>query len=133
MAAADTPGTSREPPSGGSFDADGDATRRTHLANERTYLAWWRTGLTSLGVAVAVGKIVPPLTSGASWPYEVLGVAFALLGGFFIAYGAMRMRTVREHVRRGEYVHPDERLVAILSAVGILLGIGIALVVLFTR
>jgi putative membrane protein len=27
-----------------------DATRRTQLANERTYLAWWRTGLTIGGL-----------------------------------------------------------------------------------
>jgi putative membrane protein len=123
----------REAPGGGSFDADGDATRRTYLANERTYLAWWRTGLTCLGVAIAVGKIVPPLTSGASWPYEVLGVSFAVLGGVFIVYGALRMRAVREHVRKGEYIHPDERLVAVLSTVGILLGVGIVLVVLFAK
>jgi uncharacterized membrane protein YidH (DUF202 family) len=30
-----------------------DATRRTRLANERTYLAWWRTGLTALAYARA--------------------------------------------------------------------------------
>ena len=30
-----------------------DYTHRTLLANERTYLAWWRTGLTALTVALA--------------------------------------------------------------------------------
>jgi len=25
-----------------------DATRRTRLSNERTYVAWWRGGLTAL-------------------------------------------------------------------------------------
>jgi len=29
-----------------------EATRRTHLASERTCLAWWRTGLTSLTVGI---------------------------------------------------------------------------------
>jgi uncharacterized membrane protein YidH (DUF202 family) len=40
---------SQEPhsPKGGGFDQVSDATRRTRLANERTYLAWWRTGLAS--------------------------------------------------------------------------------------
>ena len=33
-----------------------DATRRTHLASERTYLAWWRTGLTSLTVGIGAGQ-----------------------------------------------------------------------------
>ena len=36
-----------------------DATRRTRLANERTYLAWWRTGLTALAVGIGIGKLVP--------------------------------------------------------------------------
>ena len=36
-----------------SYDQAQDATRRTRLANERTYLAWWRTGLTSLAVSLA--------------------------------------------------------------------------------
>lgn len=39
------PAREREPPGGGRFDEAGDATRRTRLANERTYLAWWRTDL----------------------------------------------------------------------------------------
>ena len=57
-----------------------DATRRTRLANERTYLAWWRTGLTSLAVGIGIGKLLPEHTSAASWPYEVVGAAFGVLG-----------------------------------------------------
>ena len=49
-------------PGGGRFDEAGDATRRTHLANERTYLAWWRSGLTCLAVAFGTGKLVPSLS-----------------------------------------------------------------------
>jgi uncharacterized membrane protein YidH (DUF202 family) len=46
-----------------------DATRRTHLASERTELAWWRTGLAALAVAVGVGRVVPGLDRGAThWP-----------------------------------------------------------------
>jgi len=50
-------------------DPDGvdvaDATRRTRLANERTYLAWWRTGLTALAVSIGFGKIVPGVSDVA--------------------------------------------------------------------
>ncbi len=42
-----------------------DATRRTRLANERTELAWWRTGLTALAVALAIGRVVPELNGSA--------------------------------------------------------------------
>jgi putative membrane protein len=44
------------------FDEARDATRRTRLANERTYLAWWRTGLTAFAVSLGAGKLVPALT-----------------------------------------------------------------------
>jgi putative membrane protein len=46
-----------------------DASRRTYLAGERTQLAWWRTGLTALAVALGVGRVVPELSkSAARWP-----------------------------------------------------------------
>ena len=66
--------------SGANVDEAHDATRRTRLANERTYLAWWRTGLTTFAVSVAAGKLVPELSSGAAWPFEAIGVAFAVVG-----------------------------------------------------
>jgi len=43
-----------------------DATRRTRLASERTYLAWWRSALAAIAVALGVGKVVPELTGGSS-------------------------------------------------------------------
>ena len=47
-----------------------DATRRTRLANERTYLAWLRSALTALAVAIGAGKIVPGVTDGSSRPFS---------------------------------------------------------------
>ena len=58
---------------------DQDAIERTDLANERTQLAWWRTGLTALAVALAVGRVVPDLGDTVhAWPYTVVGVGFAV-------------------------------------------------------
>ena len=57
-----------------------DAARRTRLANERTYLAWWRTGLTALAVCIALGRIVPGVTGVTKWPYEAVGAAYGVLG-----------------------------------------------------
>ena len=111
------------PPGGGRFDDAGDATRRTRLANERTYLAWWRTGLTAFAVSLGAGKLVPALTDETGWPYVVAGVGFALLGLAFVAYGFRRHRLVERAVARGEYVRPDERLLVGLTAIGILLGL----------
>jgi putative membrane protein len=118
------------PPGGGRFDEAGDATRRTRLANERTYLAWWRTGLASLAVSLGTGKVVPALTKQVRWPYVVVGVGFAVLGVVFLAYGFARQRIVEAAIRRGEFAPPDERVMGVLAGVGTLLGMAlIALVI----
>jgi len=55
--------------------------RRTSLSIERTQLAWWRTGLAALAVAVGIGRIVPELSdSKTTWPYALVGIAFAVYG-----------------------------------------------------
>ena len=117
------------PPGGGRFDEAGDATRRTRLANERTYLAWWRTGLTAFAVSLGAGKLVPALTDETRWPYVVVGVGFALLGVAFVAYGFVRQRLVERAVARGEYVRPDERLIAAMTGIGVLLGFFLLVIV----
>ena len=100
-----------------------DATRRTRLANERTYLAWWRTGLTALAVSVGIGKLVPTLADVERWPYAVAGVGFALVGIAFVAYGSRRREAVDQALDRGEFVAPDRRLLAAFTASGVALGL----------
>jgi putative membrane protein len=100
-----------------------DATRRTHLASERTYLAWWRTGLTSLTVGIGAGKIVPALTKGAIWPYTVAGAGFAVLGVVCIGYAAVRRKEVDDALARGDFVRSDDRLIAFMTVLGTLLGL----------
>lgn len=122
-----------EPPGGGRFDDAGDATRRTHLANERTYLAWWRTGLTCLAVSFGTGRLVPSISNETRWPYTVLGAGFALIGLVFIGYGFLRQRAVQEAVMRGEFERPNERILAAVTSVGVVLGVAVlALVVIQT-
>jgi inner membrane protein YidH len=109
-----------------SLDSDGarDATRRTRLANERTYLAWWRTGLTTFAVGLAAGKLVPELSSGATWPFAAMGVAFALVGLVFIAYAYVRQKAVETALDRGDYSPFDTRTGFVFAVLGVLLGIG---------
>jgi putative membrane protein len=126
------PAREREPPGGGRFDEAGDATRRTRLANERTYLAWWRTGLTAFAVGIGSGKLVPALASGVTWPYTAIGIGFAVLGVVCSGYSFWRHREVEEAVSRGEFAHPDERLISLLSGVGSALRI-LPVVVLLTE
>lgn len=124
------PAREREPPGGGRFDEAGDATRRTRLANERTFLAWWRTGLTAFAVSIGSGKLVPALASGVTWPYTAIGIGFAGLGVACCGYAFWRHREVEEAVSRGEFARPEERVIALLSAVGAALGILLVVVLL---
>ena len=108
-----------------------DATRRTRLANERTYLAWWRSGLTALAVSFGAGRIVPELSGGASWPYAVVGAGFGLLGLAFIAFAFTRQRRVEEALQSGRYAAFDDRAALAFTVVGLLLGVGTVLIVVF--
>jgi putative membrane protein len=108
-----------------------DATRRTLLASERTELAWWRTGLTGLAVALAVGRIVPGLAdSPQRWPYVIAGVCFALYGIAVIAYGSARRRTVEAALVEGRFPTAPRLAHTALAVAGVVLGLFTVVLVL---
>jgi inner membrane protein YidH len=99
--------------------SDDGERRRTQLAVERTYLAWWRTGLTGYAVALATARIVPELANTkVQWPYTLLGIGFALLGTGCVAYGEYRRRVGGE-----EDVNPT--LALVLTGGGAVLGLAL--------
>ena len=107
-----------------------DATRRTRLANERTYLAWWRTGLAALAVCVGVGRIVPDVTAHAAhWPFEVVGAGYGVLGVAFVVFGYARVRMVERALAHGELPRLEERVQLALVAAGVVLGVATVLLV----
>lgn len=114
------------------FDEARDATRRTRLANERTMLAWWRSGLTSFAVALGTGKVVPDLAHGVTrWPYAVVGAGYAVLGVAFVTYGYLREHRVEEALRAGRFERPAQSALAWMTAAGVLLGVLTAVLVAF--
>jgi inner membrane protein YidH len=114
----------------GSQDEAADALRRTRLANERTYLAWWRTGLATLAVALGAGKLVPELSTGAAWPFELVGTAFGLVGIALIAYAHVRQKQVEEAIARGGYAAFSPHVSLIFAVIGVVLGLATILVIL---
>ena len=110
-----------------------DATRRTRLANERTYLAWWRTGLTALAVCVGVGRLVPSVGGGTHWPYVVLGVGYGILGLALIAAGYVRARDVEHALDHGRYARVGDELLRGLTAAGLVLGVATVAVLVIWR
>jgi putative membrane protein len=115
----------------GAIDEATDATRRTRLANERTQLAWWRTGLTALAVAIAVGRVIPDLSEDTRWPYTVVGAAFAIYGVALIAYGSSRARQVMDALSRGQFSEPSDKAITALTAAGALLGLATLALIIF--
>jgi putative membrane protein len=106
------------------MDKATDATRRTRLASERTELAWWRTGLTALAVALAVGRVVPELSdSSTRWPYVAVGVCFGLYSLGVFAYGSHRRRAVEQALDEGQFPDPPPLAHGALVAGGVILGL----------
>jgi uncharacterized membrane protein YidH (DUF202 family) len=73
------------------MDAEQSDAKRTALAGERTMLAWWRTALASLAVALAVGRFLPEIAAvDNALPYVLLGLGFAVYAAGLFVFGAMR-------------------------------------------
>jgi putative membrane protein len=98
-----------------------DAPRRTHLAAERTWLAWWRTGLAAAAASIAVGRLIPELVEGDSWPYVVLGTAYGVLAFVLMGAAGLRQRRVRDALRRGEFAELSDSWVLGFTLAGMLL------------
>jgi putative membrane protein len=112
-------------------------TIRVHLANERTLLAWIRTGiaLMALGFAIArfglflrqvaaAGNIyVPPAHSLGSTEF---GAVLVALGALANLAATVRYARLRRAVERGEVGPPGSVLVLVVGATATLVGIGMA-------
>lgn len=110
-----------------------DVTRRTRLAAERTWLAWWRTGIAASAAALAVGGLVPQLVEGTQWPYVALGVGYALAAIALFALGAFRTRAVEQALTEGRFMPLAPVWIFVLSAAGVILAVWTLAVVLFVE
>src|SRR3954453_16943362 len=80
---------------------DLDQARRTSMAAERTWLAWWRTALAASAGALAVGRLAPDLLNVTPWPYVLLGCAYASLAIGLLIVGALRQRELERALTTG--------------------------------
>jgi len=99
------------------------APRRTWLAAERTYLAWLRTGLGALGLALAVGRLLPALIDASHVVFGLLGAGYGLLGILALVLGAYRTRRVREALIGGHPLPVDAWSLWALTAISVVLAV----------
>ena len=105
---------------------------RTQLAHERTYLAWWRTGLAGIAAGFGIGRVLPEVVSGTNWPYIALGTALAGAGLAAIVYGIVHYRELQAALREEREPHTGEGFLLALAAVGIAVGAVSVLLVLLS-
>jgi putative membrane protein len=100
--------------------ADPDTRARTHLANERTFLAWLRTGLALITVGIGAARFLPiDLVPGI--PYVTLfSVLLVICGTLMILYGAARHSQAAREIDEGAYQPAVGPLFAIAIVVGLL-------------
>lgn len=100
----------------------GEGLRRAQLAAERTYLAWWRTALATVAVAIAIGRLLPDVIgAGTTWPYVAVGTAWGVLAIAIAAYAPIRQIMLRRAIDAGAYAHPHQVALGVMATAGVVL------------
>ncbi|MDP9428132.1 MAG: DUF202 domain-containing protein [Actinomycetota bacterium] len=101
---------------------------RFTLANERTLLAWLRTGLALVAAGVAVEQFAPDL--GVRWGSAAVAVALVLAGLGAAVGGYLRWRSNERAIEDDRPLMPSRVLpavvatvAAVLVAVAVLVGV----------
>jgi putative membrane protein len=110
------------------YDDGPDPMIDSKLANDRTFLAWFRTGVSLIGLGFVIAKIalvVEPGAGGASDQalYSAVGVLTVLCGAALVVVGC------GQHARVSDYLNAEletpsprwARTITAVSAVGSLL------------
>src|SRR3954462_14196187 len=112
-----------DPPPVRTSPSDLDQARRTSMAAERTWLAWWRTALGATAGALGVGRLAPQLLDVAAWPYMLLGCGYASLAIGLLLVGAQRQRELEHALRTGGHVPLRFRTVGLFTVGGVALAV----------
>ena len=102
---------------------------RTHLANERTFAAWLRTGLALGAVGIAVGHLLPDMVRSPVFTIT-LGTVFVLLGVSVIMFGAWRYIAVSRDLEYHGSRHATVRPALVLTLAVLLAAAMLAVLVL---
>lgn len=110
-----------------------DSRARTHLANERTFLAWLRTGVALISLSLAVAQfleldVVPdlPLTRG-------IAITMVITGILIVVDGTIRYVRYSKQIEAGVF-RVTTRSVQVVAGLVVLLGLmAIAFILLLQR
>lgn len=103
------------------------STARDHLANERTFLAWVRTALGTVGLGVVLERLV----GRDDLVTSVAGATLVLYGAGMIGYALLRYEHVARLLRDGRFAIA-RRGPAVIGALALLLALAALVLVLET-
>ncbi len=89
------------------------AEQRTLLANERTYAAWLRTGLTALAAGLAFERFIPGTIPG--WSVRLIAVILIVVSAACFGLALWRYRHLGRRFPRLDAVTIAPRLIAALT------------------
>lgn len=104
-----------------------DPDPRFSLANERTFLAWVRSGLAMIALGIAVATFVS--TTGTRGISVWLALGLIALGGLLSALSWLRWVQVERAMRLGRGIPPTTLGLVVAVGVGILAVVAIVAVV----
>lgn len=128
-----------------------DSLARDHLANERTFLAWSRTGMAFVALGVAVDQVRkvrddvddesvagavggrPPVRvarsiSWADWAEHAPSVMTVGVGGMFLTYSTIRYYNVQRALLNGQFPVNRGGIAAVVASTALLTTAALALV-----
>ncbi len=105
-----------------------DPDPRFSLANERTFLAWIRTGLGLIALGVGVATFVS--TQMASGVSLLLAAGLVLLGGAVAAASWFRWLRVERSMRSGQGIPPSRMALVLAGAIAVLAVVSVIGVVM---
>lgn len=101
---------------------DADSRARTHLANERTYLAWFRTSLTLIALGLAAAQFLELDATPGVPVVSVLASILVLTGLLVVAVGARRYLVGRERIDAADF-RPANQSVLVMTTAAIVVGL----------
>lgn len=114
-----------------SFEPDSRA--RTHLANERTFLAWFRTAITLIALGLAAAQFLTPDLIPGVPIVHLLSIVIVAAGIGMLVIGRRRYTRSRERIDQGRLEPAASSVdfsVALFTLVGLL---AIAFIILAPR
>jgi putative membrane protein len=101
---------------------DEESRARTHLANERTFLAWFRTGITLIALGLAAAQFLTLESSGGFPIVHVLASILVLTGIALALTGAARYLAGRQHIEAMDF-QPAYRSILATTVAAVIVGL----------